>query len=114
MQEGFGPGRDGVGGAAVGEAGAVVEGEEGGGVVEVVAAGGGQLLEGGAREQGGSQRRGASCGWAVAAWIRRAASAAWAQVRGSGAGRCLHSMGSGVQGPTFADTWTGRTTHRAD
>lgn len=69
LQEDAGPGRYGVGGAAVGVAGAVVEGERGRGGVVVAGAGGGELLEGGTGEQRGGDGRGQArmCGRCVEA-----------------------------------------------
>ncbi|MEU1694156.1 hypothetical protein ABZ590_22520, partial [Streptomyces hirsutus] len=57
-QEDARPGRYGVGGAAIGGAGTVVQGERGRGVVVVAGACGSELLEGRAGEQCGGNGRG--------------------------------------------------------
>ncbi|GHC94761.1 hypothetical protein RFN57_00170 [Streptomyces violaceochromogenes] len=74
----------GVGGAAVGVAGAVVQGERGRGVVVVAEAGGGELLEGGAGEKRGGQ----GCGQAgVSGRVGQAAGNFPGSVRGERCGR---------------------------
>ncbi|WP_171072525.1 hypothetical protein [Streptomyces sp. DASNCL29] len=73
----------GVGGAAVGVAGSVVQGELGRGVVVVAEVGGGELLEGGASEKRGCQ----GCGQAgVSGRVGQAAGNFPGSVRGERCG----------------------------
>lgn len=96
-QEDACPGRYGVGGAAVGVAGAVVQGERGRSSVVVAGAGGGELLEGGSGDQCGGDGR-SQARVSVAVCSRWATRCAVGVVRGAGGGRCRQAIGSGVHG----------------